>query len=62
MRPFVPAATGEFPSTSRAPKSLLPPASSSLIDLYNTLLEKNAPDMIRVATLLAAMQRSRTED
>jgi hypothetical protein len=33
-----------------------------MIDLYNTLLEKNAPDMIRAATVRAAMQRSRAED
>jgi hypothetical protein len=29
-------------------------------DLYNTLLEKNAPDMIRAATVRAAMQNAQT--
>jgi len=31
-----------------------------MIDLYNTLLEKNAPDMIRAATVRAAMQNAQT--
>jgi hypothetical protein len=31
-----------------------------MIDLYNTLLEKNAPDMIRAATVRAAMQNVQT--
>jgi hypothetical protein len=31
-----------------------------MIDLYNTLLEKNAPDMIRAANLRAAMQNAQT--
>jgi hypothetical protein len=31
-----------------------------MIDSYNTLLEKNAPDMIRAATLRAAMQKAQT--
>jgi hypothetical protein len=31
-----------------------------MIDLYNTLLEKNAPEMIRAATVRAAMQNAQT--
>jgi hypothetical protein len=31
-----------------------------MIDLYNTLLEKNAPDMIRAAIVPAAMQNAQT--
>jgi hypothetical protein len=31
-----------------------------MIDLYNTLLEKNAPDVIRAATVRAAMQNAQT--
>jgi hypothetical protein len=31
-----------------------------MIDLCNTLLEKNAPDMIRAATVRAAMQDAQT--
>jgi hypothetical protein len=31
-----------------------------MMNLYNTLLEKNAPDMIRAATLRAAMQTAQT--
>ena len=31
-----------------------------MTDLYNTLLEKNAPDMIRAATVRAAMQNAQT--
>jgi hypothetical protein len=31
-----------------------------MIDLYNTLLEKNAPVMIRAATVRAAMQNAQT--
>jgi hypothetical protein len=31
-----------------------------MITLYNTLLEKNAPDMIRAATVRAAMQNAQT--
>ncbi|MGA2732756.1 MAG: hypothetical protein ABSG35_09180 [Syntrophobacteraceae bacterium] len=31
-----------------------------MTDLYNTLLEKNAPVMIRAATVRAAMQNAQT--
>jgi hypothetical protein len=31
-----------------------------MTDLYNILFEKNAPDMIRVATVRAAMQNAQT--
>ncbi|SPJ14045.1 hypothetical protein SBDP2_130004 [Syntrophobacter sp. SbD2] len=31
-----------------------------MIDLYNTLLQKNAPDMIRAAVVRAAMQNAQT--
>ncbi len=31
-----------------------------MIDLYNILLEKNAPDMMRAATVRAAMQNAQT--
>ena len=31
-----------------------------MIDLFNTLLEKNAPHMVREATVRAAMQNAQT--
>ena len=31
-----------------------------MIDLYNTLVLKNAPDMIRAASVRAALQNART--
>jgi hypothetical protein len=31
-----------------------------MIDLYNTLLEKKAPDMIRAGSVRAAMQNAQT--
>ncbi len=34
---------------------------SCMIDLCNTLLEKNAPDMIKAAIVSAAMQTVQTE-
>jgi hypothetical protein len=35
-------------------------SSPYIIHLYNTLLEKNVPDMIRAATVRAAIQNSQT--